>query len=78
MAKICVVDERKAKFKAFKVDRDTKAKGDALWYMEQKDSKATSTICWVGSENKAQLKVFFVDRENKAKWNKPHNLQNQL
>lgn len=62
----------------FVVDKDIKAKGDALWYMEEKDNKATSTTAWVSSENKAQLKVFFVDRENKAKWNKPHNLQNQL
>ena len=78
MAKICVVAENKAKFKVFKVDRDIKAKGDALWYMEDKDNRATSTIAWVNSESKAHFKVFFVDREIKAKWNKPHKYQNML
>lgn len=66
MAKICVVAKNKAKVKAFKVDRDSKAdllvfvvdkdykaKGDVLWYMGEKDNKATSTIAWVSSENKA-------------------------
>lgn len=91
MAKICVVEERKAKIKVFKaslesradslvfvVDKDFKAKGDALWYMEAKDSKATSTIAWVANESKADLKVCFVNAEIKAKWRKPHNLQNML
>ena len=91
MAKICVVAENKAKFKVFKVDRDSKAdlcvfvvdrdikaKGEALWYMEDKDNRATSTIAWVNSESKAHFKVFFVDREIKAKWNKPHKYQNML
>lgn len=52
MAKLCVVSENKAKFNVFKVDRDYKAKGDALWYMQDKESGATSTIAWVDSKTR--------------------------
>ena len=91
MAKLCVVSENKAKFKVFKVDRDYKAdllvfvvdrafdtKGDALWYMQDKESGATSTITWVDRDYKADIKVFFFFCDYKAKWNKPHKYQNML
>lgn len=91
MAKVCVVAENKADVKCFKVtqefkadllvyevDKDFKAKHDGLWYFEDRDSKATSTIAWVSQESKADLKVMFVDKDFKAKWKKPHKLQNRL
>lgn len=57
MAKICVVDERKADIKVFRVDRENKADllvfvvdresradGDEFWYMEERDNKATRLL----------------------------------
>lgn len=54
MAKLYLISENKSKFKIFKVDRDYKAKGDALWYMHKTESLEPLQLS-LGLTGKARL-----------------------
>ncbi|NDJ26796.1 hypothetical protein DMB95_01855 [Campylobacter sp. MIT 12-8780] len=73
-----VTSEHRADILVYVVDKDYKAKNDALWFYTDNENSASSTITWVKNESSAQLKVMFVDKDYKAKWKSSNQFRGRL
>ena len=56
--------------KVFKVEYESQADEDGLWYFVKYDSQADKKIYFVDYESQADLKIFKVKYESQAGWNK--------
>lgn len=60
------------------VSQEYQAKGDALWFFTDRDSRASVKVFWTDQKHKADLNVFKVKEAYKAKWRKSHKWTNRL
>ena len=77
--KIYEVDkEMYADLLVYVVDKEMYAKGDALWFITDKEQRGYTKFTYVDKEREADIKVLFVDKQMYAKWKKPNKFVGRL
>ena len=60
--------------KIFKVQYESQADEDGLWYMVKYESQADIKVYFVDYESQADLKIYMVKYESQAGWRNPDKL----